>query len=341
MIYTSEKTDMNSSPIHKISNGNALDHLHLPVDEWKKCVLIAFLLCNALALLAQTEKERRVYYLDCSYSMKTNGLWNKVKDNLKSAIDGVADETTEILVIPFAFDKQHHPHLDAYEEKASENGKKRLKAKIDALPMNKGTMTFHSDPIKDFNSSRVKPGTTTYLFLMTDGKNEEKPDLFTPILQRWGSMYGSLNVYGFYVMLGNEARNARIEKIISQQPHFWSVPTADVNINLIRFDNKAIFNARTDKYFDVAYYGDIRGKNVRAEFPHDAPYKVARTEVMEGNRLRVHTQVTSNVHDLPTQKNYPVGIHVSNRGQFDFLVTETIDVSCESIPECSLKITIR
>lgn len=332
---------MNISSIHKIPNGKVLDHLHLPVDKWRKCVLMAFLLCHALALSAQAGKERRVYYLDCSYSMKTNGLWNKVKDNLKSAIDGVADETTEILVIPFAFDRHHHPRLEAFEEKASENGKKRLKAKIDALPMNKGTMTFHSDPIKDFNNYRVKPGMTTYLFLMTDGRNEEKPDLFTPILQRWGSMYGSHTVYGFYVMLGNEARNARIEKVISQQPHFWSVPTANVNINLIRFDNKAIFNARTDKYFDVAYHGDIQGKNVQAEFPHDAPYRVVRTEVTGGNKLRVHTQVTGNVYDLPTRQSYPVGIRVSNRGQFDFLVTEAINVSCESIPECSLKITIR
>lgn len=310
---------------------------------WDKRALIVFLLCIALPLPAQTRRgrERRVYYLDCSYSMKANGLWDKVKDNLKRAIDGVTDETTEILIIPFAFDKYHHPRLKAIEEKASENGKKRLKAQIDKLAMNKGTMTFHSDPIKDFNANRVLPGVTTYLFLMTDGKNEEKPDMFTPILQRWGSMYGNHNVYGFYVMLTSQARNAQIEKVIKQQPHFWSVSTADVNINLIRFDNKAIFNARTDKYFDVAYYGNVKGKNVQAEFPCNAPYKVVRTELVGGNKLRVHTKFAGNIYELPTREVYPVSIRVSNRGRFDILVTETIDVSCESIPECSLKITIR
>lgn len=61
---------------------------------------------SSLAIHSQILKERRVYYLDCSYSMKQpNGIWDEVKENLKNAIEKVTDETTELVVVPFAFDK--------------------------------------------------------------------------------------------------------------------------------------------------------------------------------------------------------------------------------------------
>ena len=118
-------------------------------------------------------KERRVYYLDCSFSMKTNGLWDPVRDNLKKAIDNVQDETTELIVIPFADNCDYQPTLMPMQVLATPNGKNKLKAQIDALPMNKNTMTYHYVPLEDFYNKRVENSKVTYMFLMTDGQDED------------------------------------------------------------------------------------------------------------------------------------------------------------------------
>ena len=72
----------------------------------QKRLLFILLLFLPLFAKGQILKERRVYYIDCSYSMKQNGIWDLVRDKLKDAIDEVNDETTEILVCPYAFDKK-------------------------------------------------------------------------------------------------------------------------------------------------------------------------------------------------------------------------------------------
>ena len=44
------------------------------------------MMLSSLTIHSQILKERRVYYLDCSYSMKEpNGIWDEVKENLKNA----------------------------------------------------------------------------------------------------------------------------------------------------------------------------------------------------------------------------------------------------------------
>lgn len=90
----------------------------------KRLILLLIALNLFTFTFAQVLKERRVYYLDCSYSMvEPNKIWNKVCDNLINAIENVEDETTELVVVPFAFDNQHHNALNAYRELATPQGK--------------------------------------------------------------------------------------------------------------------------------------------------------------------------------------------------------------------------
>ena len=71
----------------------------------KRILLILLTMILPLMVFGHELKERRVYYLDCSYSMvKPNALWDKVRDNLINAIQNVNDEKTELIVIPFAKD---------------------------------------------------------------------------------------------------------------------------------------------------------------------------------------------------------------------------------------------
>lgn len=306
-----------------------------------KRLLSLFLLCTfSICAFAQVLKERRVYYLDCSYSMKTNGIWDSVRDNLKKAIDNVVDETTELIVIPFADNTSTNPTLKPMREYATAAGKKKLKSQIDGLPMNKSTMTYHYIPLSDFYSNRVDNNRVTYMFLMTDGQDEDKQQTaLKQLLPQWGAKYGDRNVYGFYVMLDKKATNPAIDNVVESQDHLWKVETADVNINLVRLQSKAIFNAKNDKYFDLPIYGDASGKSFSASFPTNCPYKVKNTE-KKSNVLRIWVDAQSG-QKLPISFDYPLAVKMTGGGNYDFLVTEKVSVKCEFKPERSLKITVR
>ena len=306
----------------------------------RRLLLFLALCIFFITVSSQVLKERRVYYLDCSFSMVTpNKIWDKVCDNLTNAIENVEDETTELIVVPFAFDNQHHNALNAYKELATPQGKANLKNKIRSIKPNKSTMTYHSDALKDFYNNQIAPDRVNYMFFMTDGQNEEKPDPMPNLLKQWGGRYQGKNVYGFYVMLHNSAGSPVTEGVIESQPQLWKVKTADVNINLIRLQNHAVFNARNDKYFDLPIYGKADGKNFTVSINGTAPYSVNKVE-KKGDRLRIYLS-HGDVHQLPVSLNVPLKITMTGGGPYDFLVTETVNVKCESKPERSLKITVR
>lgn len=306
-----------------------------------KKVLQLFLLTLPFVAYSQVLQERRVYYLDCSYSMKTNGIWDDVRDNLKEAIDKVDDETTELIVIPFADNASPNPTLKPMSDKASPAGKKKLKSQIDALVLNKNTMTYHYIPLNDFYNHRVDDKKVTYMFLMTDGQDEDKHQkALKQLLPQWGAKYGQKNVYGFYVMLDNQATNPAIDNVIRKQDHLWIVPTANVNINLIRLETSAIFNAKNEDDFNIKILsGDVSGKTFDCEFPANCPYSIRKGEVIS-NQLKVRVQKPSD-QKLPESANYILNIKMNNGGEYDFLVSEKITVKCEYKPERSLKITVR
>lgn len=301
-------------------------------------VLLALFPCFSYG---QVLKEKRVYYLDCSYSMKEpNGIWEKVCDNLKQAIDNVTDESTELEVIPFAFDDKHHSSLSSFSVKASTDGKAILKRKIDNIVLSRKTKTFHSDPLIDFYTRRVNPNKVTYMFFMTDGQNEEKPNRFLGLLASWGKKYSSRNVYGFYVMLDKTAKSAEVENIVNKQEHLWKVETADVNINLIRLQPQVIFNARNDKYFDVPIYGNVKGKSFSAAFPSTSSYFIKRVSV-HGNKIRCYVGYKGNMFKLPYSQKNVLTIKMIGGTKFDFFVSNKIIVKCESKPERSLKVSVQ
>lgn len=64
----------------------------------------------------------RVYYVDNSYSMKTNGLWNVVKSNLKNAISNVPNETDLITVAFFSDKSKGLPFKTATASKKRDSG---------------------------------------------------------------------------------------------------------------------------------------------------------------------------------------------------------------------------
>ena len=264
-----------------------------------------------------------------------------MRNNLIKAIDNVSDETTELLVIPFAFNNQTNPRLSPISAKATPEGKAMIKKQITALTTYKNTMTYHYVPIEDFYKNRVEDDRITYMFLMTDGQDEDKRQrTIKELLPRWESRFGNKNVFGFYVMLCDDAKSGKIEQIVAKQGHLWKVETADVDINLIRLQSKAIFNVRNDKYIDLPIYGKTKGITLNASFQPSSPYKVTKVS-QKGNNLRIYIAVLKNVASLPVSDSHKLTLSVNGCGQFDFLVTEEVLVKCENKKDRSLKISVR
>lgn len=303
-----------------------------------KKILLTILLVFPLSIYAQILKEKRVYYLDCSFSMVTNKIWDKVCDNLKNAIDNVNDETTELVVITFALG--HDGGIKIFNAMATESGKQSLKNQISSVVPSKSSMTYHYVPLQDFYANRVNPSKVTYMFLMTDGQDEyNDKNRFSSMLKQWQIKYGGKNVYGFYVMLHKSALNANIDNICDSQKHLWKVETADININLIRLQNNAVFNARNDKYFDIPIYGKS-SVSLNAKFGKSSLYYVDRTSI-ENGKFRVFVKFKGDVHTLPVSKVFPLYVEMKGGGKYDFLVTDVINVKCESKPERSLRINVK
>lgn len=276
-------------------------------------------------------RERRVYYLDCSFSMVSLGIKDKVCDNLIKAIEKVEDQTTELYVIRFAYDNDKDAVLSPIIADATDQGKQKLIKAIRDITWNKNTMTYHKDPIEDFyRNNRILKDGLTYMFLMTDG-NDEWPDpaRFINDLKAWGEKYGEKNVYGFYVMLDKVARNPNVEKIVDQQPHFWNVSSADVNIRITRADDKAVFNIRTEKSVDIPIFGPTNGYQITASTTN-SNYRIKDSEITNG-KLRLFIEGKKTEAELPESENVKVELAIDkNPGEFFFWVTDVINVKCNN-----------
>lgn len=78
--------------------------------------------------------ERRVYYLDVTYSMVSNKLLAPCKDNLIKAIENIEDINTEIVVIAFADDRNPARRVwKKWESRATTAGKEELIKNIRGL----------------------------------------------------------------------------------------------------------------------------------------------------------------------------------------------------------------
>lgn len=304
----------------------------------RRYLLYTLLWTISLIASAQILKERRVYYLDCSYSMEQNGIWNKVRDNLIEAIENVSDETTELLVIPFACDN-NGGIKNQMTALADEAGKQRLISGIKGLALNNSTMTYHDIPLNDFYNNRTETNRITYMFLMTDGMDEREEQIAkNQLFPQWGKKYGDRNVFGFYVILHDEGKNLELKKIIDRQKHLWMVETADVNINLVRLQTNAVFNAKNDKYFDIPIYGNYKQFEYEASFLNSSLYKVDDVKI-NNDKLRVYVKPKS--ASLPADSKNVLNVKMKGGRQFDFLVTEEISVNCVNKPERTLTISVR
>jgi len=296
--------------------------------------------------------------------VEPNGIWGKVKKNLKDAIDAVTDETTELIVIPFANDKEFNPSLpldNCCMVEATAVGKRRLKEYIDNLPTpTKSTMTYHKIPLQDFVEYRIDRSKKTYMFLMTDGIDEEKGNTFNEMVKHWNKYTGVKNendisdVYGIYVMLDDVSEYSEYEKnkynarkrLIDSVDYFWQVETADININEITLTDKIVYNIRNE---EESVRINIRGiENVKSgnslsfdlDAPQGAPFEIKKVERM-GDQLIAHISPKEgvNVNSLAESLVYTIKAEMTGASDdMTLFFTDKIKLTCISKKENSVTI---
>lgn len=281
--------------------------------------------------------ERRVYYLDATYSMVLNNLWEPSKENLIEAIKNIEDVNTEIVVVIFADDRNPQKKIwKKWEEKATTSGKNLLIKNIQELddPV-KSSMTNLYDPLVNFYS-QTKPNKVNYMFLMTDGGHEQGGD-FIQAIDSWKERTNNSLTYGFFVELTEnvsqsevKARDLARKHIDLQNERLWRVSSADVNINLIRLENSVTFNVRGDKYVDIPLYFSGKEKSRVEELTFsidDSNFKVRDVEFLD-NSIRLYINSFVNIHQYPANSEIPLTVELNSSDDKTFLLTNKINIKC-------------
>lgn len=317
-------------------------------------ILVMSLSSSVFASAQSLLSERRVYYLDATYSMVYNQLWESSKENLIKAIESIDDINTELVVVVFADDVDENRNVwNVWEEKATDMGKLSLISKIKGLPLPlRTTKTNLYRPWRDFYE-QAKADKVNYMFLMTDGGHEGgggRPSLnsFLREIDMWGAKTGSLT-YGFLVELTenvsqNEivSRNKAREHIDKQEERLWRVSSADVNISLIRLESSVKFNVRNDKFIDIPVF--LSGanssiiKNLKFEIVDEESFKICKTEILEDN-VRIHIDSDIDVSTFPANSNVTLKVSLPDHDDKTFLLTESVNVSVLNKKERSLKMS--
>lgn len=229
-------------------------------------LILCFLLLFPTELFCQKFKgERRVYFLDATYSMLTNKvgnntLWEESKKNLIAAINQINDPATEIVVIAFADDKDPVNKIwIRLEDKATDNGKHNIITQLNKIVPNQypSSLTNLDTPLKDFIEKESKSDKINYMFLMTDGEHDykyikEKPE---ERIKSWGNCTSPLT-FGFHVELVGlkGAASKALKDEINKQDRIWTVQSADVDLNLIRLENEAVLNIKNEDALEIPIY---------------------------------------------------------------------------------------
>lgn len=330
-------------------------------------ILLYFLLPTFIS--AQEIKERRVYYLDCSLTMigKAGGvdIYDDVISNLVSAIDAVPNkETTELIVIPFAYNTTYSNTTQlskTYTARATTRGKATLIQNVEDLPESprkcKGsTMTYHKDPIQDFIYHRSNNAEKIYMFLLTDGDDEEykehKKKTFNNEIKKWSQHFNGRKVYAFYVMLNDRFEETTDYKeryaLIKEVPYFWPIKTANVNVNTICPVSVDTLDLRKEGgSVKIKFDGNIEGLNLKVKTDNQLKQtqdakciakdilevflesNVANYDVFPSN-LNKHLSVI-----MPNTDNE--GIYVKNN-TYNVLVEDGIDMPCVCQPGNNISI---
>ena len=172
---------------------------------------------------------------------------------------------------------------------------------------------------------------------MTDGREQfykiRSSEPLSDVIDRWQTSVPE-NHYGFFVMLHENAYNSKIEHLVSAQQHLWNVKTADININIIEYDNNIIYNTRNEVYsFAKLNQGNIAGLQIDASLKEN-PYYALDVCHFTGNGIKVSLKKKS-AH-IPDKYTVELILTCPSLPEYSYIVTDRINIHCIDKKEKSL-----
>jgi hypothetical protein len=326
------------------------------MTKMRIATLLLMLFVSFQVIQARSKGERRIYLWDVTLSMKGYGgaenIYDKVRDDLKKAINDLHDETTEITVILF-----QHKILDEWQVNATVSGKKDILNKIDKYSNNDTTRTNICQPLEYVLNKKIAEGKVNVLYLMTDGLHNESPkqDLIN-LLQKWCSRYaGNNDVFAFYVMLTEAAVDTDISNIIKNcqgfelvspghSLHFLDLlPTSDeIRYNLKDDGGKPVTVNFTSVQSISEYPENIK---IHVKTGDSNPY-ININEVVSLTDRKISFDINPVISaDLPETLSVTLYLEIENREEIEkynvSLFASTIDLILINKREKTLKIHVR
>ena len=302
--------------------------------------------------------EQRIYLWDVSESLgeKGNNLWTPLQTNLIKAIEAIpVNPLNRIVLIPFYSNPQ-----PPFEEYATEEGKnniiKAIKEKgskpVSDVSFGGGQFTNIAAAIKKFHQI-AKPGYKNYMFLYTDGKQEDSNgrtcmSILEKELGNWNSNTSSkTKKYGFYYLVHPDADNDYIHSTEEKHDNFWVIDKADVSINIISFPEGYSYNVYAKDTLDVGNHSiGIEGDYINFEGDikleaNDSLFDfIFRPNMKDGY---VDVKVTPK-REYIAEGTYPITVSVGYDGEktpYSFIENTSFEIKCINKREHSAEVSLR
>lgn len=196
----------------------------------RKKLLVCAILLFSLGAFAQGQFKdvRQTYLWDVTLSMKGKvpgapDIYDKVVDVMIKDIQSISNERTEIVVIPFQ-DKE----LDVWRAYATPAGKAAISNRIREYQNDKMTNTNISSPLQYSIDKIFSTDKIDIMKLMTDGNDNVNPAKLREILNRWCEMAKSKDVYGYYILLTNAAKNGDLSIVLKDICNFEEIDASNM-----------------------------------------------------------------------------------------------------------------
>ena len=189
--------------------------------------LASLLLSLSMCAQGQFKDVRQTYLWDVTLSMKgfsgAPDIYDKVVDVMIKDIQSISNERTEIVIIPFQ-DKV----LDVWSEFATPGGKASLIKRIRAYDKKDITNTNISSPLQYTIDKVFSTDKIDIMKLMTDGNDNVNPAKLHYILEHWCDMAKQKDVYGYYILLTNAAKDGDLSLVLKDICNFEEIDASNM-----------------------------------------------------------------------------------------------------------------
>lgn len=293
----------------------------------KKSFFLLFLLFGSISLWAQDSQiDQRVTYIwDVTYSMhggqmgggKTQSvtvggkkhsivkyneqydIYDKVMDAMIADINS-QNARTEIVVIPF-----NDKVCDEWRFQATDAGKKALIEKIRQYANLDQVKTNISKPVEYAMEHVFTPNVTDHMKLMTDGNDNVDMNHFKNLMQQWCEMAKSKNVYGYYVMLTDQANDKELTLILKEQCRMTVGSGININPARIKMGNHVIVDAKND--YGKPFVIDVKIDNAE-NLPEDVKISVTAQENEYFSLDAAEITLNSDSRNIRVQPKYKMSV---------------------------------